>query len=109
LNRTFIITVFFVLEDFISINIMNQVILNTDSTPIIFDLTRGNFHTTKMQPVLIRSIQIPENANAYGKTIMNYEGINKINYLHFKKGKHLLEPPVMFLSFHIDKIKQKKI
>jgi len=89
---------------------MNQVILNTDTNPIIYDLSKyANFHTTKMDPILIRSVDVGENVNAYGKTIMNVEGINKTNFLHFKKGLHLLEPPVMFLSFHIDKIDQKKI
>ena len=87
---------------------MNKVILNTDTIPIVYNLT-DHFHTTKMDPVLINSVDVGENVNAYGKTIMNYEGINKINFLHFKKGLHLLEPPVMFLSFHIDKINQKKI
>lgn len=88
---------------------MNQVILNTHTVPIIYNVTKDNFHTIKMEPVLINSVDVGKNVNAYGKTIMNYEGINKINFLHFKKGIHLLEPPVMFLSFHIDKIDKKKI
>jgi len=88
---------------------MNQVILNTDTIPIIYNLTKDNFHTTKMDPILINSVDVGENVNAYGRSIMNYEGINKINFLHFKKGLHLLEPPVMFFSFHIDKIDKKKI
>ena len=85
---------------------MNQVILTTDTIPIVYNDT---LHTTKMDPVLIYSVDVGENINAYGKTIMNNNGINKVNYLHFNKGIHVLEPPVMFLSFHIDKIDKKKI
>jgi hypothetical protein len=85
---------------------MNQVILNSDTIPILYNDT---FHTTKMDPVLIYSVDVGGNMNVYGKTIMNDGGINKTNYLHFNKGIHLLEPPVMFLSFHIDKIDKKII
>jgi hypothetical protein len=85
---------------------MNQVILTTDKMPIVYNDT---LHTTKMEPVLIYSVDVGENINAYGKTIMNQNGINKVNYLHFNKGIHVLEPPVMFLSFHIDKIDKKII
>ena len=85
---------------------MNQVILTTDTIPIVYNDT---LHTTKMDPVLIYSVDVGENINAYGKTIMNNNGINKVNYLHFNKGIHVLEPPVMFLSFHIDKIDKKII
>jgi hypothetical protein len=86
---------------------MNQVILNTDTVPIIYNVT-DNYHTTKMDPILIKSVDVGENVNAYGRIIMNFEGVNKTNFLHFKKGIHVLEPPVMFLSFHIDKIDKKK-
>lgn len=86
---------------------MNQVVLNTDYKPIVYELSnQSSFHTLDMPPSVIRSIRIGDNVNAYGKIIINYEGINQTNYLHFKGGKtHILEPPVMFLSFHIDKIK----
>ena len=85
---------------------MTQVILNSDTNPIVY---HSRFHTTKMDPVLIYTIDVGENMNVYGKTIMNVDGINKTNYLHFNKGIHLLEPPVMFLSLHIDKIDKKII
>lgn len=85
---------------------MTQVILNSDTIPIVYN---SQFHTTKMDPVLIYTIDVGENMNVYGKTIMNNDGINKTNYLHFNKGIHILEPPVMFLSFHIDKIDKKII
>jgi len=85
---------------------MNQVVLTTDKIPIVYN---SEFHTTKMDPILIYSVDVGENINAYGKTIMNNGGINKTNYLHFNKGLHVLEPPVMFLSFHIDKIDKKII
>ena len=37
---------------------MNQVILNTDTIPIIYNLTKDNFHTTKMEPILINSVDV---------------------------------------------------
>jgi hypothetical protein len=84
--------------------------LNTDTFPIVYNLKGyANYHTTKMDPIFVNSVDVGENLVAYGKIIMNHQGINKTNFLHFNKGVHLLEPPVMFLSFHIDKIDQKKI
>lgn len=86
---------------------MNTVTLKTNSNPIVYDITEyANFHTLNMRPIYITSVVLGENVNAYGNTIMNYEGINQTKYLHFTKGRtYLLEPPVMFLTFHIDKNK----
>jgi hypothetical protein len=85
---------------------MNTVTLTTNSNPILYNIEGyENYHTLKMPPILITSVILGENVNAYGNTIMNYEGVNQINYLHFTKGRtYLLEPPVMFLTLHIDKI-----
>jgi len=84
---------------------MNKVTLTTNSNPILYDISEyANYHTLKMPPIHITSVILGENVNAYGNTIMNYDGINQTKYLHFTKGRtYLLEPPVMFLSFHIDK------
>ena len=84
---------------------MNTVTLTTKSNPIIYDITEyANYHTLNMPPIHITSIILGENVNAYGNTIMNYDGINQTNYLHFTKGRtYILEPPVMFLTLHIDK------
>ncbi len=84
---------------------MNTVKLTTKTSAIIYEMSNiPNYHNLDTIPVPIVSITLGENVNAYGKSIVNFEGINQINYLHFKKGRtHILDPPVMFLSFHIDK------
>jgi hypothetical protein len=87
---------------------MNQVILSTETSPIIYDLKEDSFHTLTMTRFLIHSVKVGDNVNAYGNTYLYDDGINKMNYLHFEKGKtHILETPAMFLSFHIDKINKK--
>jgi len=83
---------------------MNQVIVTSTTTPLYYDLTEfENFHSIDMEPLLVKSILVGDNLNVYGNTIMNYEGSNQTNYLHFSSGNHKLDPPVKFTSFHIDK------
>jgi hypothetical protein len=84
---------------------MNKVTLTTNANPIVYDISEyANYHTLKMPPIHITSVNLGENVNAYGNTIMNYNGINQTKYFHFTKGNtYVLEPPVMFLTFHIDK------
>ena len=83
---------------------MNQVTLTSTTTPLFYDLTKfENFHTVEMEPLLITSVLVGDNLIAYGNTIMNFEGMNQTNYLHFSSGLHNLDHPVKFTSFHIDK------
>ena len=85
---------------------MNTVTLITTTVPIIYEMSNiQGYHNLDTIPLPVKSIILGENVNAYGKTIVNVDGINRINYLHFKNGQtHILDPPAMFLSFHIDKI-----
>ena len=58
----------------------------------------------KQQTLTLYSLSLGSNLSIYGNTVQKINGIQTTQYIHIREGKYTWSDPLLFISFHVDKM-----
>ncbi len=58
----------------------------------------------KQQTLTLHSLKLGSNLSVYGNTVQKVNGLQTTQYIHIREGNYTWSDPLLFISFHIDKM-----
>jgi hypothetical protein len=58
----------------------------------------------KQQLLTLHTLQLGSNLSVYGNTLQNINGLQTTQYVHIGEGNYQWSTPLVFISFHIEKM-----
>jgi len=58
----------------------------------------------KEQTLLVHTLRLGSNISIYGNTVQTVNGLQMTQYVHIREGNYSWTNPLVFISFHIDKM-----
>jgi hypothetical protein len=58
----------------------------------------------KKQTFTLHSLKLGSNLSVYGNTVQKVNGLQTTQYIHIREGNYTWSDPLLFISFHIDKM-----
>jgi hypothetical protein len=58
----------------------------------------------KQQTLTLYSLRLGSNVSVYGNTVQKVNGLQTTQYVHIREGNYTWSDPLLFISFHIEKM-----